>query len=304
MIAGRTTLAVGLVLMELCARAPARSHPQAANPFTATLQSPYETALVIVKQVVEDGIIRGSTEYQREYQITGASSAPGAGGFAAADASSEVLVKSKTGALAPTHFRGSNDSGMVRVLYRLQALGPKTTLLEIEAEFIDDGQHRRFRSDGSVEAAEFNEIDRRLKALAAATEPETAYAFEIDREMTAPFGGEWPGLRGKNALLLWARPVLNLKAKAPADAKLAFAKHVFRERYQLLGVSPESPEGVVLVFPGAQGVIAASRQGIQAWLSGIQSEEEFLRSCSLDPPGAFSTPAVVSSSDEPGPATR
>jgi hypothetical protein len=112
--------------------------------------------------------------------------------------------------------------------------------------------------------------------------------FTVIREMASTFSGDWPRLKGKQALYVWARPVgssLNLQA----DRKLPFAESVFLQRYQEAAHGAGTGvEGVVVIFlDQAGGVVAASLEDIRQWADGALSQQAFAAKCSLDPPSAF-----------------
>jgi hypothetical protein len=115
-----------------------------------------------------------------------------------------------------------------------------------------------------------------------------ATAFTVIREVSSSFSGEWPRLKGKKVLYIWARPEgssLNVKA----GKKLRFAQVTFSERYrQAVHGSQVAPEGIVVIFLDQQGgVAAATLADIGLWVEGTITEPAFLSRCSLDPSSAF-----------------
>ncbi len=113
-------------------------------------------------------------------------------------------------------------------------------------------------------------------------------AFTIIRETVSPFSGDWPRLKDKQALYVWARPDGSLTVAA--GEKLRFAEHVFMERYrQAVHDSRNSVEGIVVIFLDQRGgVAAANLDDIHFWVEGSLTSQAFVKRCSLDPPGAFS----------------
>lgn len=112
--------------------------------------------------------------------------------------------------------------------------------------------------------------------------------FEVIRENTDEFSGDWARLKGKKALYIWAKPdgsAMNL----PTANRLQFVQNVFTERYQVMVHSSEAAaEGIVVIFVDERGgVAAASMDDIRSWVEGTLSQSAFLKKCSLDPPGAF-----------------
>jgi hypothetical protein len=125
-------------------------------------------------------------------------------------------------------------------------------------------------------------------ALAAKGKPAPTPGFEVIRENTDEFSGDWTRLKGKKALYIWARPdgsAMNL----PTGNRLKFVQNVFTERYQEMAHTSEAAvEGIVVIFvDDFGGVAAASMDDIRSWVEGTLSQSAFLKKCSLDPPGAF-----------------
>jgi hypothetical protein len=112
--------------------------------------------------------------------------------------------------------------------------------------------------------------------------------FVVTREAVTPFLGDWPSLRGKKALFLWAQPV-GLSQKQPRE-KLSFVKQMFADRYRDAAHSEVDYSGLVIIFIGSDnksGVAAARLDDIGQWVEGRMPESEFLNRCSLDPPEVF-----------------
>ena len=111
--------------------------------------------------------------------------------------------------------------------------------------------------------------------------------FNIIREVPSTFSGDWPRLKGKEALYIWARP--EGSALNTAGSKLRFAESIFRERYREASHnSQNSVAGVVVIFLDQRGgVAAAALDDIAHWADGTLAQAAFLKKCSLDPPGAF-----------------
>jgi hypothetical protein len=123
---------------------------------------------------------------------------------------------------------------------------------------------------------------------AALQAPANAAGFTIIRETASAFSGDWPRLKGKPALYVWARPEGSIPNMA-AGKKLQFAEAIFLERYREgTHSSRNSVEGIVVIFLDQRGgVAAASLEDIGHWADGSLSQTAFLKKCSLDPPGAF-----------------
>jgi hypothetical protein len=112
--------------------------------------------------------------------------------------------------------------------------------------------------------------------------------FLTPSEEIKPFVGEWMPLKGKPALFVFANPARELPAGTLGQSQLDFAKHVFTDGYREATHSDQAISGVVVVFLGAKGgVAAATLADIRRWHDGTLSDKLFLERCSLDPPESF-----------------
>ena len=145
--------------------APARDTTHYGDGFTIDLDEPYDRVLQVVKEVSEDGVVRGSSEYKGVAELYGASPGTGSHAFHTAPAPGTILYKIRKDTLAPEHFFQSNDVGTVTVRYVVKALGPKSTRLNIDAIFQEDSHHHYHPSDGTVENAEFLAISDQIKDI-------------------------------------------------------------------------------------------------------------------------------------------
>jgi len=141
---------------------------------------------------------------------------------------------------------------------------------------------------GWVRAAEVQTTTASAEAAAGRAKNAPVPGFEVIRENTDEFLGDWERLKGKRALYIWARPdgsALNM----PLGNRLKFVQNVFSERYQEMIHSSQDPtEGIVVIFvDDLGGVAAASMDDIRSWVEGTLSQAAFLKKCSLDPPSAF-----------------
>lgn len=114
--------------------------------------------------------------------------------------------------------------------------------------------------------------------------------FSISREDVNVFSGDWARLKGKKVLFVYAQARGLLAGLAVDDSKLAYAKLVFESRYRTVLSSSSEVEGVVVVFLGSKGgVAAATLVDIRQWVEGGLGDEAFLNRCSLDPAAEFGT---------------
>jgi hypothetical protein len=112
--------------------------------------------------------------------------------------------------------------------------------------------------------------------------------FSVSREDVTVFSGDWVRLKGKKVLFVYAQPRGLLSDMASQDAKLGYAKRIFETRYRTVAQSRTDVEGVVVVFLGTRGgVAAATLADIRQWVEGSLADEAFVNRCSLDPPAEF-----------------
>jgi hypothetical protein len=77
----------------------------------------------------------------------------------------KVFYKVREQVLAPVNFKESNDQGTLAVRYIVDGKGPQQTVLRIDAVFVEDFRHTVHSSDGSVESAEYREVQDRVDTL-------------------------------------------------------------------------------------------------------------------------------------------
>jgi hypothetical protein len=123
---------------------------------------------------------------------------------------------------------------------------------------------------------------------AASTGAQRDLGFSVSREDVTVFSGDWVRLKGKKVLFVYAQPRGLLSDMASQDAKLGYAKRIFQSRYRTVSESQTEVEGVVVVFLGARGgVAAATLSDIRQWVEGGLPDEAFVNRCSLDPATEF-----------------
>jgi hypothetical protein len=126
--------------------------------------------------------------------------------------------------------------------------------------------------------------------------------FQVSREETAQFPGDWVALRGKNVMII---SVQKLRENDPHDgpaAKLEFAKSLLDQHYTELSRSQDL-SGLVLIFDSSDGgMIAATVATIQRWKSGTLTDAAMWHQCYFDPPETFtiSSAQTTASSSQGG----
>jgi hypothetical protein len=124
----------------------------------------------VVQDVVQNGIIRGTKEYNKDEYVTGAVAATSTRVFSDPPGAGKVFYKVRLQALDPRNFRDSGDMGTLAVRYIVQPQGDKNTVLRIDARFVEDFRRTSHESNGSVESAEYKDIHDRLDNIASMKE--------------------------------------------------------------------------------------------------------------------------------------
>ncbi|MGA7293891.1 MAG: SH3 domain-containing protein [Terriglobales bacterium] len=119
----------------------------------------------VVEDVAQNTIIRGTKEYNRDEYVAGAAAMTSTPVFPAYSGIGKVFYKVRKQALDPRHFKDSQDVGTLAVRYIVQPQGDKNTILRIDALFVEDFRRSVHQSDGSVESAEYKDIQARLASV-------------------------------------------------------------------------------------------------------------------------------------------
>jgi hypothetical protein len=119
----------------------------------------------VVGDVVQNGIIRGTKEYNKDEYVGGAKPATSSRVFPEWTEGGKVFYKVREEAIDPRNFKDSSDAGTLVVRYVVQAQGEKNTVLRINALFKEDFRHVVHQSDGSVENAEYKDIQEHIQAI-------------------------------------------------------------------------------------------------------------------------------------------
>lgn len=133
--------------------------------FSSEIEAPESEVLEAVDDVINDGIIQGSKEYNKDKYIDKASPEESSPLFAQWSGPGKVFYKVRTQVLAPVNFKESNDEGTLAVRYVVQSKDEKRTILRIDALFVEDFRRIVHASNGSVESAEFRDVQDHVEAL-------------------------------------------------------------------------------------------------------------------------------------------
>ena len=119
----------------------------------------------VVEDVAQNGVIRGTKEYNKDEFITGAKIATTSRIFPPWNEGGKVFYKIREQAIDPRNFKDSGDVGTLAVRYIVQAQGEKNTVLRIDALFAEDFRKVVHQSNGSIESAEYKDIHDHLEAI-------------------------------------------------------------------------------------------------------------------------------------------
>src|SRR5271166_2632267 len=119
----------------------------------------------VVQDVAQNGIIRGTKEYNKDEYVVGAKAADSTHAFPPWTQGGKVFYKVRLQALDPRNFKDGGDVGTLAVRYVLQPQGDKNTVLHIDAVFVEDFRHTVHTSNGSVESSEYKDIKDHLDSI-------------------------------------------------------------------------------------------------------------------------------------------
>jgi hypothetical protein len=265
------------------------NHTEANPPPTAKPASPVKPATHATPQEQLDALLAQRQEVREKTAAV----------LAKLDAQKTANDKSSEDA----KFASVKHSG-VGVMSRKNFGGPVLFRAQVEDEFevqsADSGWATVKLADGSTGFIQADELTlppgflEKPASVASDATVQPAKAsdpdldFWVSREDVNLFSGDWARLKGKKVLFVYAQPRGLLSDIAGDDAKLAYAKRIFTNRLHSVDQAATGVEGVVVVFMGNRGGIAAATlTDIQQWVTGSIGDEAFVNRCSLDPPTEF-----------------
>jgi hypothetical protein len=155
---------LGLMLFAACFPAAGKEREEGPG-FVKELEASPRDVLDALKYDLEDQTIHGTSIYDKQPSLTGATQASGSKYFEPWSHGGQVFYKVRTAAIAPRHFLESADQGTVVVRFVLTTLTPDRSRLRIDAIYVEDAHRTYHISDGTVEGAEFKVIQDRLTAI-------------------------------------------------------------------------------------------------------------------------------------------
>lgn len=163
-------LIFSLAALPLSGRARQKDTLQYGAGLIVNLPFPENEVALVVQDVVQNGIIRGTKEYNKDEYVSGANPATSTHVFPEPIPGGQVFYKVRLKAIDPRNFKDGGDLGTLAVRYILQPQGANHTVLRIDARFVEDFRKTSHPSNGSVESAEYKDIHDRLDAIASMRE--------------------------------------------------------------------------------------------------------------------------------------
>jgi hypothetical protein len=133
--------------------------------YSSDISAPESEVLQAVDEVINDGTIQGSKEFNKDKFIDNAFAASSSSLFSAWTGPGKVFYKVREKVLAPINFKESNDEGTLAVRYVVQSNTPQQTIVRIDAVFTEDFRRTVHPSNGSVESAEFKGIQDHVETI-------------------------------------------------------------------------------------------------------------------------------------------
>jgi hypothetical protein len=156
---------LAFAITPLAARAHKRKREDYGKSFSTEIAAPESDVLQAVEAVVDDDIIQGSFEYNKDKYIEHANPATSSQLFPPWKDPGTVFYKVRTKVLAPANFFETADEGTLAVRYVVRSRDANRTILRIDALFVEDFRHTVHPSDGSVEIAEYKDIQDHVDAI-------------------------------------------------------------------------------------------------------------------------------------------
>lgn len=240
------SLTISLSLLFFIVALPLLAREKDTTPYGEGLivNVPFPQAEVaqVVEEITQNGLIRGTKEYNKDEYITDAAPATSTKVFPAWTEGGKVFYKVRLKALDPRNFKDSSDVGTLAVRYVVQPQGEKNTVLRIDARFVEDFRHSSHLSNGSVESAEYKDIHDHLESL----ELMKAQTAEAEKEKQGQASKVNSSLVHPSTIALQPAPVTSsFDAASSPDTQIppTLEQHVkdLRRQVQRLVKAPGAP---------------------------------------------------------------
>lgn len=180
---------MGLALLYCLVLAPllfCRTHKHVetfGQGFQTELPNSEDEVAQAVEQVVNDGIIEGSLEYNKDKYVDKAEAAISSPLFPEWKEPGKVFYKVRYKVLAPINFKESNDEGTLAVRYVVQSPTPNKSILRIDAVFFEDFRRVSHPSNGTVESSEYKDIQDHIDAIEMAKKKDAEGREQREQEI-------------------------------------------------------------------------------------------------------------------------
>jgi hypothetical protein len=168
-LAGSPSLSLLLIVLLLAAAVPLAGKDKEKLSYgeglIVNIPMPESQVAQVVEDVADNGVIRGTKEYNRDEFVSGAKAATSSHVFPDWSGGGKIFYKVREHAIDPRNFKDGGDVGSLVVRYVLQPQGEKNTVLRIDALFQEDFRRTVHQSDGSVENAEYKDIREHLENI-------------------------------------------------------------------------------------------------------------------------------------------
>ncbi len=162
-----TSVLIGVLALAAALPLPARDKDKLpyGEGLIVNVPLPVNEVEQVVADVAQNGVIRGTKEYNKDEFVSGAVAASSCRIFPAWTEAGKVFYKVREHAIDPRNFKDGGDVGTLAVRYVVLAQGDKNTVLRIDALFEEDFRKVVHPSSGSVEGAEYSDIHEHLDAI-------------------------------------------------------------------------------------------------------------------------------------------
>jgi hypothetical protein len=169
-----------------------------------------------------------------------------------------------------------------QALFRAEA-GDEFQIIEEQENWVHvqiSGESRGWIRRAELDMSDAGEPPRAAEHIERSDGP----AFQVSREETKPFPGNWEPLRGKTVRIVWVE-TSSTSSTSTAGAKRSFAKSVFLKTYRDIVSASQPVAGVVIVFDSADGgQVSATLATLKEWQAGNLPESSLWKQCAVDPP--------------------
>ena len=188
--------------------APAKDHLSYGEGLIVNVPMAESEVAQVVEDVAQNGIIRGTKEYNKDEYVAGAKAAASCKIFPTWTEGGKIFFKVREQAIDPRNFKDGGDVGTLAVRYVVMPQGDKNTVLRIDALFVEDFRKVSHPSNGSVEGAEYKDIQEHLEAIEV-MKKQTVEAKREREEM----------LEKKQNLAMWGSPSVEPQSSSSKDSE-------------------------------------------------------------------------------------